>query len=121
MTSLSWYNDEANQELNTGSSDSHNASTRRAGDAIYQAAVQGGENLRYCKDKHINEVPDTLDEKIWSEIKDKIKTDTENKFNYEVENTSRSVGTRLSHHIYKKFGNNKLEENTVHILSLIHI
>ena len=74
-----------------------------------------GENLRYCKDKHINEVPDTLDEKIWSEIKDKIKTDSENKFNYEIENTSRSVGTRLSHHIYKKFGNNKLEENTVNI------
>jgi len=74
-----------------------------------------GENPRYCKDKHINEVPDTLDEKIWSEIKDKIKTDTENKFNYDVENTSRSVGTRLSHHIYKKFGNNKLEDNTVHI------
>ena len=74
-----------------------------------------GENLRYCKDKHINEVPDTLDEKIWSEIKDKIKTGSENKFNYEIENTSRSVGTRLSHHIYKKFGNNKLEENTVNI------
>ena len=74
-----------------------------------------GENLRYCKDKHINEVPDTLDEKIWSEIKDKIKTDSESKFNYEIENTSRSVGTRLSHHIYKKFGNNKLKENTVHI------
>ena len=74
-----------------------------------------GENLRYCKDKHINKVPDTLDEKIWSEIKDKIKTDSENKFNYEIENTSRSVGTRLSHHIYKKFGNNKLEENTVNI------
>ena len=74
-----------------------------------------GENLRYCKDKHINEVPDTLDEKIWSEIKDKIKTNSENIFNYEIENTSRSVGTRLSHHIYKKFGNNKLEENTVNI------
>ena len=74
-----------------------------------------GENLRYCKDKHINKVPDTLDEKIWSEIKDKIKTNSENIFNYEIENTSRSVGTRLSHHIYKKFGNNKLEENTVNI------
>ena len=74
-----------------------------------------GENLRYCKDKHINEVPDTLDEKIWSEIKDKIKTDSKNNFNYEIENTSRSVGTRLSHHIYKKFGNNKLDENTVNI------
>ena len=74
-----------------------------------------GKNLRYCKDKHINAVPDTLDEKIWSEIKDKIKIDSENKFSYEVENTSRSVGTRLSHHIYKKFGNNKLEENTLQI------
>ena len=74
-----------------------------------------GENLRYCKDKHINEVPNTLDEKIWSEIKDKIKTDLENKFNYEIENTSRSVGTRLSHHIYKKFGNNNLDENTLNI------
>ena len=62
-----------------------------------------GKNLRYCKDKHINEVPDTLDEKIWSEIQDKIEKDSENKFNYEIENTSRSVGTRLSHHIYKKF------------------
>ena len=74
-----------------------------------------GENLRYCKDKYINEVPDTLDEKIWSEIKDKIKLDKENIFNYEIQNTSRSVGTRLSHHVYKKFGNNKLDENTVQI------
>jgi len=74
-----------------------------------------GENLRYCKDKHINKVPDTLDEKIWSDVKDKIKPESNNEFNYEIENTSRSVGTRLSHHIYKKFGNNKLEENTVHI------
>ena len=74
-----------------------------------------GENLRYCKDKHINKVPDTLDEKIWSEIEEKIKIGSENKFNYEIENTSRSVGTRLSHYIYKKFGNNKLEDNTVQI------
>ena len=74
-----------------------------------------GENLRYCKDKHINKVPDTLDEKIWSDIKDKINPESDNEFNYEIENTSRSVGTRLSHLIYKKFGNNKLEENTVHI------
>ena len=58
--------------------------------------------------------PDTLDEKIWSEIKDKINTETKNKFNYEIENTSRSVRTRLSHHIYKN-GNNKLEEETVQI------
>ena len=53
--------------------------------------------------------------KLQAYAKDKIKTDLENKFNYEIENTSRSVGTRLSHHIYKKFGNNKLDENRVNI------
>jgi len=28
-----------------------------------------GKNPRYCKNKHINKVPDNLDEKIWSDIK----------------------------------------------------
>ena len=44
-----------------------------------------GENLRYCKDKKINKVPETLDEKIWSDIKDKIKTSDKNYFEYEIE------------------------------------
>ena len=74
-----------------------------------------GENLRYCKDNHINIVPDTLDEKIWSEINDKIQISEKNNFEYEIENTFRSVGTRLSHHVYKKFGNNKLNEDTINI------
>ena len=74
-----------------------------------------GENLRYCKDNHINKVPETLDEKIWSEIKDKVDPSNKNNFEYEIENTSRSVGTRLSHHIYKKFGNEKLKDNTINI------
>ena len=74
-----------------------------------------GENLRYCKDNHINKVPETLDEKIWSEIKDKINTSAQNSFEYEIENTSRSVGTRLSHHVYKKYGNEKLNDDTIKI------
>ena len=74
-----------------------------------------GENLRYCKDNHINKVPETLDEKIWSDIKDKIKPTDKNNFEYEIENTSRSVGTRLSHHIYKKYGNEKLNDETINI------
>ena len=74
-----------------------------------------GENLRYCKDNHINKVPETLDEKIWSDIKDKINTSAKNNFEYEIENTSRSVGTRLSHHIYKKYGNEKLNDETINI------
>ena len=74
-----------------------------------------GENLRYCKDNHINEVPETLDEKIWSDIKDRINTSQKNKFEYDIENTLRSVGTRLSHHIYKKYGNEKLNDETINI------
>jgi glutamate synthase (NADPH) large chain len=74
-----------------------------------------GENLRYCKDKHINKVPDTLDEKIWSDIKKNIVPDSKNNFEYEIENTLRSVGTRLSHYIYKAYGNNKLPDDTINI------
>ncbi len=74
-----------------------------------------GENLRYCKDNHINDVPKTLDEKIWSDIKDKINPLNKNNFEYLIENTTRSVGTRLSHHIYKKYGNEKLNDETINI------
>ncbi len=74
-----------------------------------------GKNLRYCKEKIINKVPETLDEKIWKEIKDKIKIPGENYFEYQTKNTYRSVGTRLSHYIYKKFGNGKINSDTVKI------
>ena len=42
-------------------------------------------------------------------LKIKLMPSNKNNFEYEIENTSRSVGTRLSHHIYKKFGNEKLK------------
>ena len=74
-----------------------------------------GENLRYCKEKHINKVPDTLDEKIWLDIKKDINPNSKNNFDYEIENTSRSVGTRLSHYVYKTYGNNKLSDGTINI------
>ena len=74
-----------------------------------------GDNPRYCKDKLINKVPDTLDEKIWSDIKDKIDINKKNYFEYNTQNTFRSVGTRLSHYIYKKFGNGKLRPDTIQI------
>jgi glutamate synthase (NADPH) large chain len=74
-----------------------------------------GENPRYCKEKKINKVPDTLDEKIWSDIKEKINQKEKKYFEYNTENTYRSVGTRLSHYIYKKFGDGQLKEDTVNI------
>jgi len=74
-----------------------------------------GDNPRYCKDVSINAVPDTLDEKIWSDIKDKINNKDKFSFDYNIENTHRSVGTRLSHHLYKTFGNNKLNDDSISI------
>ena len=74
-----------------------------------------GENTRYCKDKSINKVPDTLDEKIWLDIKKKIKEKKKIFLNYNIKNTCRSVGTRLSHYVYKKFGNNKLDKEIINI------
>ena len=74
-----------------------------------------GENPRYCENNLINAVPDTLDEKIWLDIKDKINNKEKFSFGYAIENTHRSVGTRLSHHLYKKFGNNKLNEDSISV------
>ncbi len=74
-----------------------------------------GENPRYCKDKIVNPVPDTLDEKIWEEVQNKIDPKNKKIFEYNIENTLRAVGTRLSHYIYKKFGNNFLNPDVLTI------
>ena len=74
-----------------------------------------GKNKRYCEKPEINSVPDTLDQKLWPEIEDKI--DKKEKINqeFEIQNTDRAVGTRISYHLYKKFGNNNLDENSIEL------
>ena len=74
-----------------------------------------GENKRYCENNSINKVPDTIDQKIWPEIKELIENNQEIKKEYKIENTDRAVGTRISHHLYKKYGNNNLEENSIQL------
>ena len=70
-----------------------------------------GENLRYCKSQEINRVPDTLDQEIIPEIKDQIGKVKIIEKEFIIKNTHRTVGTRISHHIYKKYGNNKLDSD----------
>ena len=74
-----------------------------------------GKNKRYCEKPEINSVPDTLDQKLWPEIEDKI--DKKEKINqeFEIQNTDRAVGTRISYNLYKKFGNNNLDENSIEL------
>ncbi len=77
--------------------------------------ADSGKNKRYCEKPEINSVPDTLDQKLWPEIEDKI--DKKEKINqeFEIQNTDRAVGTRISYHLYKKFGNNNLDENSIEL------
>ena len=75
-----------------------------------------GTNNRYCEPNLINQVPPTLDKKIYDDIKNSIgEKNKKLELSYEIKNTHRAVGTRLSHYIYKKFGHKALEENSITI------
>tara|TARA_Y100000590_G_scaffold398621_1_gene481179 strand:+ start:2471 stop:6970 length:4500 start_codon:yes stop_codon:yes gene_type:complete len=72
-----------------------------------------GENNRHCSPDFINEVPPNLDEKIYREIKNDFEKKNKINSKYEIKNVDRAVGTRLSHYIYKKIGNNKIDKNSI--------
>jgi len=72
-----------------------------------------GINARYSESKLINEVPDTLDEKIYKDLKHSLGQKNKIELNYEIKNTHRAVGTRLSHYIYKKFSKENIEKNSI--------
>jgi glutamate synthase (NADPH/NADH) large chain len=70
-----------------------------------------GDNLRYCKDQKINFVPDTLDQEILPQIENQIGKVKIIDKEFDIKNTHRTVGTRISHYLYKKYGNEKLEND----------
>tara|TARA_B100001123_G_scaffold450649_1_gene622750 strand:- start:816 stop:3851 length:3036 start_codon:yes stop_codon:yes gene_type:complete len=72
-----------------------------------------GKNKRYCFPGLINEVPPTLDEKIYDEIKNLIGQKNKIEKTFEIKNVHRAVGTRLSHYIYKKINKQKIEKNSI--------
>ena len=49
----------------------------------------------------INEVPDTLDQRIWPEIEKDIENKKEIHKEFTIQNTNRAVGTRISYYLYK--------------------
>ena len=74
-----------------------------------------GKNLRHSEPTLLNAVPDDLDEKIYYEIKNLLKENKTIIKNYEINNTNRAIGTRLSHYIYKNFNSKKNINNLVNI------
>ena len=70
-----------------------------------------GEHKRYCEKKDINKVPDTLDQEILSEIKDKNSKINLADKEFTINNTQRAVGSRISHHLLENYGYNKLDKD----------
>ena len=70
-------------------------------------------NKKYCQKPIIKEVPDTLDQKIWPEIEKCLESDSKIEREFDIKNTDRAVGSRISYNLYKKFGNNKLKSESV--------
>ena len=73
--------------------------------------ADAGEYPRYCETQEINSVPHTLDQGLIPEIKDQIGKVKKIEKEFIIKNTHRTVGTRISHYLYEKYGNNKLEDN----------
>jgi glutamate synthase (NADPH/NADH) large chain len=74
--------------------------------------VDGSNQLVYDRSKIRTEVPDTLDAEIVSDAARFLNDGEKMQLSYAVQNTHRTVGTRVSSHIVKKFGmNNSLQDN----------
>jgi glutamate synthase (NADPH/NADH) large chain len=63
-----------------------------------------GDQARYCTLEGRNEVPDTLDAKMVEDCKPLFEAGEKMQLQYNIRNTYRAIGTRLSAHITKRFG-----------------
>ncbi len=66
--------------------------------------VDGAADIVYNRDKERNPVPDTLDAEIVRDAQRFLEDGEKMQLSYAVQNTHRTVGTRTSSHIVKKFG-----------------
>ncbi|MEO0995065.1 MAG: glutamate synthase-related protein, partial [Pseudomonadota bacterium] len=73
--------------------------------------VDEGHDIQYRRDRGRNAVPDTLDAQIVADAGPFFKDGEKMQLDYSVENTQRTVGTRVSSHIVRRFGmRNELQE-----------
>jgi glutamate synthase domain-containing protein 2/glutamate synthase domain-containing protein 3 len=73
--------------------------------------VDEGKVARYDRGRPRQEVPDTLDAQIVRDAGPFFKDGEKMQLDYTVQNTLRSIGTRVSSHIVRRFGmNNSLQE-----------
>ncbi|SDX33810.1 glutamate synthase large subunit [Roseicitreum antarcticum] len=66
--------------------------------------VDGAEHIRYDREKPRQSVPDTLDAEIIRDATRFLEDGEKMQLSYAVRNTDRTIGTRVSSHIVKRFG-----------------
>ena len=66
--------------------------------------VDQGEPISYDRKKPRNPVPDTLDAQVVTDAEPFFKDGEKMQLSYAVQNTLRSIGTRVSSHIVQRFG-----------------
>jgi glutamate synthase (NADPH/NADH) large chain len=67
-------------------------------------SVDGAQHITYDRNKPRNEVPDTLDAEIVRDAQRFLQDGEKMQLHYAVQNTDRTVGTRVSSHIVRNFG-----------------
>jgi len=73
--------------------------------------VDDGDEIEYNRGRARTPVPDTLDAQIVADAGPFFKDGEKMQLDYTVQNTHRTIGTRVSSHIVRRFGmNNKLQE-----------
>jgi len=78
--------------------------------------VDGADDIVYNRDKPRNMVPDTLDAEIVRDAARFLEDGEKMQLSYAVQNTHRTVGTRTSSHIVRKFGmRNALQPDHLHV------
>ncbi|MCX8952085.1 glutamate synthase large subunit [Ruegeria sp. NA] len=78
--------------------------------------VDGAHNIVYNRDKERNAVPDTLDAEIVRDAARFLKDGEKMQLSYAVQNTHRTVGTRVSSHIVRNFGmRNTFQDDHLHV------
>jgi glutamate synthase (NADPH/NADH) large chain len=77
--------------------------------------VDGATDLVSCRDKPRIEVPDTLDSLMVDDAKLALENGSKMQLSYNVENTQRAIGTRLSSHIVRRFGMTGLREGHISV------
>jgi glutamate synthase (NADPH) large chain len=73
------------------------------------AQVDPGPHPRFCAIEGRNEVPDTLDARMVLDARPMLEDGEKMQLAYNVRNVHRAVGTRLSAHITRRYGQDRLE------------